>query len=56
MGYLDGRVALVFGAGSSGEAISNPRAAVIVFGRESARVAAIDRDTGTGPSRSSRDH
>ena len=45
MGRLDGRVALVFGAGSSGDAISNGRAAAIEFAREGARVAAIDRDT-----------
>lgn len=43
-GRLDDRVALVFGAGSSGEAMSNGRAAAIVFAREGARVAAIDRD------------
>ena len=43
-GRLEERVALVFGAGSSGEAMSNGRAAAIVFAREGARVAAIDRD------------
>ncbi len=43
-GRLEERVALVFGAGSSGEAMSNGRAAAIVFAREGARVAAVDRD------------
>lgn len=43
-GRLQERVALVFGAGSSGEGMSNGRAAAIVFAREGARVAAIDRD------------
>lgn len=43
-GRLEGRVALVFGAGSSGDAMSNGRAAALVFAREGALVAAVDRD------------
>ena len=43
-GRLEERVALVFGAGSSDEAMSNGRAAAIVFAREGAQVAAIDRE------------
>jgi NAD(P)-dependent dehydrogenase (short-subunit alcohol dehydrogenase family) len=39
---LAGRVAFVFGAGSSGEAMSNGRAAAIAYAREGATVAAID--------------
>ncbi|WP_308816603.1 SDR family NAD(P)-dependent oxidoreductase [Pseudonocardia alni] len=42
MSRLDGRVALVFGAGSSGDALSNGRAAGIAFARAGALVAAID--------------
>ena len=43
-GRLAGKVALVFGAGSSGAAVSNGRAAAIAFAREGALVAAIDRN------------
>jgi NAD(P)-dependent dehydrogenase (short-subunit alcohol dehydrogenase family) len=39
---LAGRVAFVFGAGSSGEAMSNGRAAAIAYAREGATVAVID--------------
>lgn len=42
MNRLAGRVALVFGAGSSGEAMSNGRAAAIAYAREGATVAVID--------------
>ncbi|MFD7008457.1 SDR family NAD(P)-dependent oxidoreductase [Rhodococcus jostii] len=41
---LSGKVALVFGAGSSGAALSNGRAAALAFAREGAAVAAIDRN------------
>nr|WP_236055184.1 SDR family NAD(P)-dependent oxidoreductase [Streptomyces sabulosicollis] len=41
---LTGRTALVFGAGSSGDGMSNGRAAALAFAREGARVAAIDVD------------
>lgn len=40
---LAGKVALVFGAGSSGEGLSNGKAAALAFAREGAHVAAIDR-------------
>lgn len=43
-GRLTGKVALVFGAGSSGAALSNGRAAALAFAREGATVAAIDRN------------
>lgn len=39
---LDGRVALVFGAGSSGPGWGNGRAASVLFAREGARVACVD--------------
>ncbi|GHF02758.1 oxidoreductase [Amycolatopsis deserti] len=42
MGRLAGKVALVFGAGSSGDGMSNGKAAALAFAREGARVAAID--------------
>lgn len=41
---LAGKTALVFGAGSSGERLSNGRAAALTFARQGARVAAIDVD------------
>jgi len=44
MGELTGRVVLVFGAGSSGAAISNGEAAARAYARAGAIVAAIDRD------------
>ncbi|MEU0791861.1 SDR family NAD(P)-dependent oxidoreductase [Amycolatopsis sp. NPDC005961] len=47
MGRLDGRVALVFGAGSSGAGLSNGQAAALAYARAGARVAAIDIDTGS---------
>jgi len=43
---LKDRVALVFGAGSSGPGVGNGKAAAIVYAREGARVVAIDRDEG----------
>jgi len=39
---LAGKVALVFGAGSSGERLSNGRAAALAFARHGAAVAAVD--------------
>jgi NAD(P)-dependent dehydrogenase (short-subunit alcohol dehydrogenase family) len=39
---LADRVAIVFGAGSSGEALSNGRAAALAYAREGAAVAAVD--------------
>ncbi|KIQ16635.1 SDR family NAD(P)-dependent oxidoreductase [Rhodococcus sp. MEB064] len=41
---LSGRVVLVFGAGSSGTAMSNGRAAALAYARAGATVVAIDRD------------
>jgi NAD(P)-dependent dehydrogenase (short-subunit alcohol dehydrogenase family) len=41
---LEGKVAIVFGAGSSGTSLSNGRAAALAFGREGAVVAAVDRN------------
>jgi NAD(P)-dependent dehydrogenase (short-subunit alcohol dehydrogenase family) len=41
---LGGRVALVFGAGSSGAALSNGRAAALAYARAGAVVVAVDRD------------
>jgi NAD(P)-dependent dehydrogenase (short-subunit alcohol dehydrogenase family) len=41
---LGGRPALVFGAGSSGAALSNGRAAALAYAAAGARVVAIDRD------------
>jgi NAD(P)-dependent dehydrogenase (short-subunit alcohol dehydrogenase family) len=43
-GRLHGKVAVVFGAGSSGTALSNGRAAAFAFAREGALVAAVDRN------------
>ena len=43
-GRLDDRVALVFGAGSSGPGWGNGKAAATLYAREGARVIAIDRD------------
>jgi NAD(P)-dependent dehydrogenase (short-subunit alcohol dehydrogenase family) len=40
---LDGKVAIVTGAGSSGDGIGNGRAASIVFAREGASVLLVDR-------------
>jgi len=42
-GRMDGKVAIVTGAGSSGEGIGNGRAAAILFAREGARVLLADR-------------
>jgi NAD(P)-dependent dehydrogenase (short-subunit alcohol dehydrogenase family) len=42
-GRLAGKVALVFGAGSSGSGVGNGRAAALSLAREGAAVAAIDR-------------
>jgi NAD(P)-dependent dehydrogenase (short-subunit alcohol dehydrogenase family) len=41
-GRLQGKVALVFGAGSSGSGMSNGRAVSIAYAREGARVIAVD--------------
>lgn len=43
MGRLDGKVAIVTGAGSQNEGIGNGRAAAILFAREGARVLLVDR-------------
>jgi NAD(P)-dependent dehydrogenase (short-subunit alcohol dehydrogenase family) len=45
-GRLAGKVAFVFGAGSSGPDLSNGTAAAITFAREGAAVVAVDIDTG----------
>lgn len=42
-GRLAGKIAIVTGAGSSGEGIGNGRAAAIIFAREGARVLLVDR-------------
>ena len=41
---LEGKVALVTGGGSRGPGIGNGRAAAVLFAREGARVAVLDRD------------
>jgi NAD(P)-dependent dehydrogenase (short-subunit alcohol dehydrogenase family) len=41
---LDGKVAIVTGAGSVGEGIGNGKATAIVFAREGAKVALVDRN------------
>jgi len=41
---LESRVALVFGAGSSGPGWGNGKAAAAVYAREGARIVAVDRD------------
>ena len=43
MNRLKDKVALVFGAGSSGPGWSNGKAAAVAYAREGARVIAIDR-------------
>ena len=43
---LAGRVALVFGAGSSGPGWGNGKAAAVLYAREGARVVAVDLDRG----------
>jgi len=43
MGRLDGKVAIVTGAGSQTEGIGNGRAAAILFAREDAKVLLVDR-------------
>lgn len=43
-GRLDGRVALVFGAGSSGPGWGNGKAAAVLYAREGATVVAVDRN------------
>jgi NAD(P)-dependent dehydrogenase (short-subunit alcohol dehydrogenase family) len=43
-GRVEGRVALVFGAGSSGAGWGNGKAAAALYGREGARVVAVDLD------------
>ena len=45
MGRLDGKVAVVVGAGQTpGQTIGNGRATAVLFGREGAHVVAVDRD------------
>jgi NAD(P)-dependent dehydrogenase (short-subunit alcohol dehydrogenase family) len=45
MGRLDGKVAVVVGAGQTpGQTIGNGRATAVLFGREGAQVVAVDRD------------
>jgi len=44
MGMLDGRVAIVTGAGSIREGVGNGKATTVRFAREGARVFAVDRD------------
>ena len=41
---LEGKVAIVTGAGAAGDGIGNGRAAAILFAREGARVMLVDRD------------
>ena len=41
---LEGKVAIVTGAGAAGDGIGNGRAAAILFAREGARVLLVDRD------------
>jgi NAD(P)-dependent dehydrogenase (short-subunit alcohol dehydrogenase family) len=43
-GRLDGKVILVFGAGSVGEGWGNGKAASVAYAREGAKVIAVDRD------------
>lgn len=47
VGRLDGKVALVTGAGSVGPGWGNGRAITVLFAREGARVVALDRDSET---------
>ena len=44
MGKLEGRVALVVGAGATGDGIGNGRAIAIAFARHGATVVAMDLD------------
>ena len=44
-GRLDGKVALITGAGSVGPGWGNGRATAVLFAREGARVVAVDRNT-----------
>src|ERR1700738_1138343 len=43
-GWLDGRVAIVVGAGCIGPGWGNGRATAVIFAREGAKVFAVDRD------------
>src|ERR687894_2220188 len=43
MKRVEGKVALVFGAGSSGEGWGNGKAAAVTYAREGAAVVAVDR-------------
>ena len=44
IGRLEGKVAIVTGAGAAGDGIGNGRAAAILFAREGAKVLLVDRD------------
>lgn len=46
MRELEGRVAVVFGAGSAGRGLSNGEAAALAYADAGAVVAAVDRDAG----------
>ena len=43
-GRLEGKVAIVVGAGTRGEGVGNGKAAAITFAREGAKVLCVDRD------------
>lgn len=43
-GRLDGKVAIVTGAGSAGDGRGNGRATAVIFARDDGRVLAVDRD------------
>ncbi|WP_020661066.1 hypothetical protein [Amycolatopsis benzoatilytica] len=43
---LEGRIVVVFGAGSSGQGLSNGEAAALAYAEAGAIVVAVDRDRG----------